>query len=157
MPVNLYSIGESSGSAGSVYVSGLLGVNASRSIPGGNLLNGVYSAGSSTLPFTGTADLSSVSAATINSLRQAFQIQKLYERDARGGTRYTEILRSHFGVVSPDSRLQRPEYLGGGQSPVLISQVPQTAPSGASSTPQGNLAAFGTASMNGHGFSKSFN
>ena len=59
------------------------------------------------------ADLSSVTAATINSLRQAFQLQKLYERDARGGTRYTEILRSHFGVVSPDSRLQRPEYLGG--------------------------------------------
>ena len=53
------------------------------------------------------ADLSSVTAATINSLRQAFQLQKLYERDARGGTRYTEILRSHFGVVSPDSRLQR--------------------------------------------------
>ena len=69
--------------------------------------------GSVAVPFTGTADLSLTTAATINSLRQAFQVQKLYERDARGGTRYTEILRSHFGVISPDSRLQRPEYLAG--------------------------------------------
>ena len=59
------------------------------------------------------ADLSMAQPITINALRQAFQIQKLYERDARGGTRYTEILRSHFGVISPDARLQRPEYLGG--------------------------------------------
>jgi hypothetical protein len=103
------------------------------------------------------ADLSQATAATINQLRQAFQIQKLYERDARGGTRYTEIVRSHFGVVSPDARLQRPEYLGGGQSPVLVSQVPQTSASGdTSSTPQGNLAAFGTSTMHGHGFSKAF-
>ena len=58
------------------------------------------------------ADLSQATAATINQLRQAFQIQKLLERDARGGTRYTEIVRSHFGVISPDARLQRPEYLG---------------------------------------------
>lgn len=65
-----------------------------------------------------SADLSAVTAATINELRQAFQIQKLYERDARGGTRYTEIIRSHFGVVSPDARLQRPEYLGGGVQPI---------------------------------------
>ena len=60
------------------------------------------------------ADLSQATAATINQLREAFQIQRLYERDARGGTRYIEIVRSHFGVVSPDARLQRPEYLGGG-------------------------------------------
>ena len=59
------------------------------------------------------ADLSTATAATINAIRTAFQVQKLLERDARGGTRYTEIIRSHFGVVSPDSRLQRPEYLGG--------------------------------------------
>lgn len=63
------------------------------------------------------ADLSQTTAVTINALRQAFQIQKLYERDARGGTRYTEIIRSHFGVTSPDARLQRPEYLGGGVNP----------------------------------------
>lgn len=106
------------------------------------------------------ADLSSVSAATINSLRQAFQIQKLYERDARGGTRYTEILRSHFGVVSPDSRLQRPEYLGGSESPVIINPVVQNSATGASgaATPQGNLAAYGLASSTSakHGFTKSF-
>ena len=62
------------------------------------------------------ADLSSATAATINQIRQAFQIQKLLERDARGGTRYTEIVRAHFGVISPDARLQRPEYLGGGST-----------------------------------------
>ena len=103
------------------------------------------------------ADLTAATAATINQLRQAFQVQRLYERDARGGTRYTEVVRSHFGVVSPDSRLQRPEYLGGGQSPILVSQVAQTQGSGGgATTPQGNLAAFGTASLQGHGFSKSF-
>lgn len=106
------------------------------------------------------ADLSSVTAATINSLRQAFQIQKLYERDARGGTRYTEILRSHFGVVSPDSRLQRPEYLGGSESPVIINPVVQNSATGSTgaATPQGNLAAFGLASSTSakHGFTKSF-
>ena len=71
------------------------------------------------------ADLSQATAATINQLRQAFQVQKLYERDARGGTRYTEMIKSHFGVTSPDARLQRPEYLGGGQSMVNIHQVEQ--------------------------------
>ncbi|GAC77784.1 major capsid protein [uncultured marine virus] len=73
----------------------------------------------------GTADLSQATASTINELRQAFQIQKLLERDARGGTRLTEILRSHFGVVSPDARQQRPEYLGGGTIPVNINPVPR--------------------------------
>lgn len=106
------------------------------------------------------ADLSSVTAATINSLRQAFQLQKLYERDARGGTRYTEILRSHFGVVSPDSRLQRPEYLGGSESPVIINPVVQQSATGSTGaeTPQGNLAAYGLATSTSakHGFTKSF-
>lgn len=102
------------------------------------------------------ADLTQATAATINQLRQAFQIQKLYERDARGGTRYTEIIRAHFNVVSPDARLQRPEYLGGGQSPVQLHQVPQTSATDAEPTPQGSLAAYGTSSFSGHGFSKSF-
>lgn len=102
------------------------------------------------------ADLSEATAATINSLRQAFQIQKIYERDARGGTRYTEIIRSHFGVTSPDARLQRPEYLGGGSSAINIHPVVQTSPTGVGSTPQGNLAAFGTTLARGHGFSMSF-
>lgn len=102
------------------------------------------------------ADLSDATAATINQLRQAFQVQKLLERDARGGTRYTELLRAHFGVVSPDARLQRPEYLGGGQTPVNLSAVAQTSSVPSQPTPQGNLAAFGTAMLSGHSFSKSF-
>ncbi|AXH75309.1 MAG: major capsid protein [Microviridae sp.] len=103
------------------------------------------------------ADLSQATAATINSLRQAFQIQKIFERDARGGTRYTELIKSHFGVTSPDARLQRPEYLGGGSTPVNISPIPQTSPTGTyANTPQGNLAAIGTAQLHGHGFSSSF-
>lgn len=110
--------------------------------------------------FNLVADMSQTTSATINSLRQAFQIQKLYERDARGGTRYTEILRSHFGVISPDSRLQRPEYLGGSESPVIINPVVQNSATGATgaATPQGNLAAFGLASSTSakHGFTKSF-
>ena len=101
------------------------------------------------------ADLTNATAATINQLREAFQIQKLYERDARGGTRYIEIVKSHFGVTSPDARLQRPEYLGGGQSNVNIAPVAQTSSTDAT-TPQGNLSAFGTVSVQGHGFTKSF-
>jgi hypothetical protein len=102
------------------------------------------------------ADLSAVSATTINALRQAFQIQKLYERDARGGTRYTEIVRSHFGVIPPDARLQRPEYLGGGSTPMTIHPIAQTSNAGTQTTPQGNLAAMGVVHVNGHGFNKSF-
>ena len=83
------------------------------------------------------ADLSVATAATINSLRQAFQIQRLYERDARGGTRYTEIIRAHFNVVSPDARMQRPEYLGGGSSLININPIAQTSSTDATS-PQGN-------------------
>lgn len=101
------------------------------------------------------ADLSNVTAVTINSLRQAFQIQKLYERDARGGTRYIEILRSHFGVTSPDARLQRPEYLGGSSSRVIINPVAQTSSTDGTS-PQGNLSAFGLVADSVHGFTKSF-
>lgn len=104
------------------------------------------------------ADLSAATAATINQLRQSFQIQKLLERDARGGTRYTEILRSHFGVTSPDARLQRPEYLGGGSTPINISPIAQTSGTGLTgqTSPQGNLAAMGTYLANGHGFTQSF-
>jgi hypothetical protein len=100
------------------------------------------------------ADLTNATASTINELRQAFQIQKMLERDARGGTRYIEIIHSHFGVQSPDARVQRPEYLGGGSTPVNIHPVPQT--SQTATTAQGNIAAFGTAGINGHGFTKSF-
>lgn len=108
------------------------------------------------VPFTDVvADLSSVSAATINSLRQAFQLQRMLERDARGGTRYAEILRSHFGVISPDSRLQRPEYIGGRSTPISINPVVQQSSTDATS-PQGNLAAFGVSGSNTKVMSKSF-
>lgn len=103
-------------------------------------------------------DLSAATSATINQLRQSFQIQKLLERDARGGTRYTEIVRAHFGVMSPDARLQRPEYLGGGSSPIIVNPIAQTSATGITggSTPVGTLAAMGTALQNRHGFSASF-
>jgi hypothetical protein len=100
------------------------------------------------------ADLSAATAATINQLRQSFQIQKLLERDARGGTRYTELLRAHFGVTPQDYRLQRPEYIGGGSTYVNINPIAQTSATSVtgSATPQGNLAAMGTALAQGHGF-----
>ncbi|UDN67735.1 major capsid protein [robinz microvirus RP_105] len=103
-----------------------------------------------------SADLSTATAATINQLRQAFQVQRIYERDARGGTRYTELIQSHFGVTSPDARLQRPEYLGGGRADLNVNPIAQTSNTAAAPTPLGNLAAMGTVSNRGVGFSKSF-
>jgi len=102
------------------------------------------------------ADLSTATAATINQLRQSFQIQKLLERDARGGTRYVEMVYAHFGVRSPDARLQRPEYLGGGSQRINIQPIAQTSETDAAGTPQGNLAAMGTVLAHGHGFNQSF-
>jgi len=99
------------------------------------------------------ADLSAATAATINSMRESVTIQQLLERDARGGTRYVEILRSHFGVISPDARLQRPEYLGGNSYHVNIVPVPNTA--GGTIT-QANQAAFGVLSVKDRGFNRSF-
>lgn len=102
------------------------------------------------------ADLSSASSATINSLRQAFQLQKLYERDARGGTRYPEILIAHYGVTDPQSMvLQRPLYLGGGKTPINIHPVAGTNQVGSGATNQGNISAFATASGSNHGFTYS--
>ena len=134
---------------------------------GGDAELGMSAAGSGPLSWndpaldhTLVADLSSATAGTINSLRQAFQIQKLLERDARGGTRYVELVKSHFGVTSPDARLQRPEYLGGGPTSVIINTVPQST-QGTTATNwdqdvKGSLAAYGTASSQGIGFNKSF-
>ena len=104
------------------------------------------------------ADLASASAATINTIRNSFQVQRLLERDARGGTRYTEIVRSHFGVISPDARLQRPEYLGGGSAPIIINPIAQQSATAATGTdtPLGTLGAVGTGLADGHGFSQSF-
>jgi hypothetical protein len=101
------------------------------------------------------ADLTGATAATINQLRLAFATQKFLEIQARGGSRYIEVIKNHFNVTSPDARLQRPEYLGGGSSPVNISPVAQTSSTDAT-TPHGNLSAIGTTVLSGHSFTKSF-
>lgn len=142
------------------------GNNKSMAITNGTDINvwsgGNWTGATQSMVFTNQtgliADLSAATAATINQIRQAFQIQKLLERDARGGTRYTEIIRSHFGVISPDARLQRPEYLGGGSTLINISPVAQTGPTGTtgSTTPLGDLGAIGTGLIQGNGFSQSF-
>jgi len=155
------------GTTGSFATSGQqlkeTGGTADRAITGWNTTGDatVMEEDSSNLGFPLiVADLSTATATTINALRQAFQVQRLLERDARGGTRYTEIIRAHFGVTSPDQRLQRPEYLGGGSSPVNIVPVAQTGFTATdvqvATTPQGNLAGYGTAVLNNHGFTKSF-
>ena len=101
------------------------------------------------------ANLDDSSIFTINSLRTAFQMQKFYERLARGGSRYTEVLRSFFGVVSPDARLQRPEFLGSFTKMMNINPIAQTSSTN-DTTPQGNLSAYGVTGANFHGFTKSF-
>lgn len=108
------------------------------------------------IPQNLVADLEHATAATINELRLAFQIQKLYERDARGGTRYIEIIKSHFGVTSPDARLQRPEYLGGERIPINIDQVIQTSGTAEGTTPQGNTGAYSLTGNQGSYFKHSF-
>lgn len=111
--------------------------------------------GSSWLSKSAYADLDSSSIFTINSLRTAFQMQKFYERLARGGSRYTEVLRSFFGVVSPDARLQRPEFLGSFTKMVNVNPIAQTSATDDTS-PQGNLSAYGVTASKFHGFTKSF-
>lgn len=140
--------------------------------PGGTTLGYMSSAPTSAVSTQGAGDpsimywddpalevnLASATSATINQLRQSFQIQRLLERDARGGTRYTEILRSHFGVVSPDARLQRPEYLGGGSSQIQVTPIAQQSGTGASGTTTalGTVGAQATSLANRHGFTQSF-
>lgn len=138
----------------------VVGVNKSASPEPGALWATVSTVSGNAAPFVPTnlwaVNDGSVSATTINQLRMAFQIQKLYEKDARGGTRYIEILKSHFGVTSPDARLQRPEYLGGNRIPVNINQVVQSSATQSSGTPLGDTAAF-SVTTDVHGdFIKSF-
>lgn len=127
-PVSYGALGSAPGTApsGNFVYGKVVGVPTAAQL-GDNLQNSGLIALS-----TGNAQ-----AATINQLRTAFQIQKLYERDARGGTRYIEILKSHFGVTSPDARLQRPEYLGGNRVPININQVLQQSGTANGTTPQG--------------------
>lgn len=127
----------------SVYVGGSVGSQTGTINAPVQSVNGV------------NVDLSNATAITINSLRQAFMLQRYYEIDARGGTRYTEKLQAHFGVTNPDARLQRPEFLGSHSSMMNINPVTQTS-STDSTTPQGNLAAYGLNAQRYHAFTKSF-
>lgn len=108
------------------------------------------------VPINLWADNSGTTATSINALRQAFAIQRLYEKNARGGTRYIEIIKAHFGVQSPDARQQRSEYLGGTRVPINMDQVIQTSNSGDGITPQGNTAAYSLTAFNESMFTKSF-
>lgn len=126
-----------------------------HSVNGAGLATATAVDGSSWLSKSTYADLDSSSIFTINSLRTAFQMQKFYERLARGGSRYTEVLRSFFGVVSPDARLQRPEFLGSFTKMVNVNPIAQTSATDDTS-PQGNLSAYGVTAAKFHGFTKSF-
>lgn len=142
------------GTTGSAYV---LHSNADR-IQGGDM---PYGGSSSTVPTGMVPDnLYAISSAglgaSINQLRMAFQIQKLYEKDARGGSRYIEILKSHFGVTSPDARLQRPEYLGGNRIPININQVVQQSATAADQTAQGTVTGMSVTTDTHSDFTKSF-
>lgn len=128
---------------------------AGHAINGSGITTVTAQPGSSWLSKSAYADLDSSSIFTINSLRTAFQMQKFYERLARGGSRYTEVLRSFFGVVSPDARLQRPEFLGSFTKMVNVNPIAQTSATDTTS-PQGNLSAYGVTAAKFHGFTKSF-
>lgn len=149
----------SGGSGTSAFTAGL-GTTLGVSDPTNVKLESVSPSGTSTgnahLSYDSglQVDLTGLSVATISQLRTAFSIQKLYEADARGGSRYTELLRQHFGVISPDARLQRPEYLGGNRIPINVHQVVQSSETG--STPQGTTAAY-SLTVDAHGeFIRSF-
>lgn len=155
---NAASAGIGIDSAGASVASGTFGWATSANLFVYDKINATGTAGTGGHMPGLYADLSQATAATINQLRQSFAIQRLLERDARGGTRYTEIVRSHFGVQSPDARLQRPEYLGGGSTPINVNPVAQTSGTGATGTtaPLGNLAAIATGVVRKNGFSSSF-
>lgn len=137
------------------YQGGYSTTIAGHSVNNSGLATVTAQPGSSWLSKSAYADLDSSSVFTINSLRTAFQMQKFYERLARGGSRYTEVLRSFFGVVSPDARLQRPEFLGSFTKMVNVNPIAQTSATDDTS-PQGNLSAYGVTAAKFHGFTKSF-
>lgn len=137
-----------------------MAINATGNGKGNGVLIETAASGSPSegklIPTNLYANLTEATSATINELRLAFQLQKLYERDARGGTRYIEIIKSHFGVTSPDARLQRPEYLGGERIPINIDQVIQTSGTMEGTTPQGNTGAYSLTGNQGSYFKHSF-
>jgi hypothetical protein len=138
-----------------------IGFYVSDDLQTGTQTNGLISTGSRNTESTPVinnlwAVASGGLGATINQLRLAFQVQKLYERDARGGSRYIEILKSHFGVTSPDARLQRPEYLGGNRVPININQVIQQSGTQSGTTPQGTVVGMSQTTDSHSDFIKSF-
>lgn len=144
------------GSGGSISAAINQAINASS--VGITNSTGAVTQGVTIYPSNLYADLSTATAATINQIRLAFQTQRLLEKDARGGSRYTEIIRNHFGVTSPDHRLMRPELLSTHKTPITIAPVPQTTATGLTggSSPLGTLSGAGTARATGHGFRQSF-
>lgn len=143
----------SSGLSGGAFTSNMI-LGGGLDLSGGATAVGVNIT-SNSANTTVFADLSQATAATINQIRQSFQVQRLLERDARGGTRYTELIQAHFGVTSPDARLQRPEYLGGSSIPLNVNPIAQTSALAGQPTPLGNLAAMATYHVR-TGFTKSF-
>ena len=139
---NYINVNDTSGSPKGILAKGTMDYLIGSSNPGGT--TGVM-----------YADLTDATSATINQLRLAFATQKFLEKQARSGSRYIEVIKGHFNVTSPDARLQRPEYCGGGSSPVNITPVAQTSATDTTS-PQANLAAIGTSVLTGHSFTKSF-
>lgn len=146
------------GAAANVLSANVNAYNTNQGTAGGGASAALLSVGVVTTGVSGLyADLSTATGATINAFRNAMAVQQLLEKDARGGTRLTEIIRQQFGVVSPDARLQRPEYLGGGTAPITINPIAQTSGTSASgtTTPLGNLAAA-AAGVARNGFTQSF-
>lgn len=147
-------------SSGSLNESASLVLGYGSGVGSADLFKGPSSSPATPLEFARFDNLwaipsGSIGVATINQLRMAFQIQKMYERDARGGTRYIEILKSHFGVTSPDARLQRPEYLGGNRVPINVNQIVQQSQT-TDQSPQGNPVGLSLTSDTHHDFKKSF-
>lgn len=155
LPVVSYSVadGEDQVTAGP-YVPTNPNVFATGATTGANLRASTTDTAQQANTITGEADLTNATASTVNDLRLAFQIQRLLERLMRAGSRYVEYLLAVFGVRSPDARLQRAEYLGGGKSPLVVSEVIQT--SQTDTTPQGHLAGHGFSAHRSHSFTKSF-
>nr|CDL66947.1 unnamed protein product [uncultured bacterium] len=159
----------SNGQGTELFASGILGsqvgssggFGSGSSLRGDGIILGVPTAAQlgNNLENSGLIAIASgnAAAATINQLRMAFQIQKFYEKQARGGSRYTEVIRSFFGVTSPDARLQRSEYLGGNRIPININQVIQQSGTGsASTTPQGTVVGMSQTTDTHSDFTKSF-
>lgn len=139
------------------YTAGVYYDSSGSPVQGSRLVTNdtSWNASASLSPTNLYANISSLEAATVNQLRMAFQLQKLYEKDARGGTRYQEMLKTHFGVTSPDARLQRPEYLGGERLPININQVVQNSAT-TDASPQGNVAGYSVTSDSHGDFIRSF-